>query len=1152
MTPSPDPRVRVAVLGPVLVEDRAGALREPSGALGKSLIVALALARGATLSVQSLVNDLWNDAPPRQERAALQTLVSRLRTSTAEGILESTPSGYALAIEPTETDLGLAAVLLDRVKATRHAGDHREAESLATTALGLWRGEPAVELGETPLASELLRRAGSLSDQLHRLRGESRIELGDLDGAASDIDPLSAAAPLDESLQLLRMRTLAAAGRRNDAIRLFGEFRARLRDELGTHPGSEMLRLNTSLLRDDAAAGVRASDADARDSGSVTDDSATRAASLPTLRSRRGLRTAPNKLIGRERELEAIGKQIAGSRLTTLLGPGGIGKTRLAQELGHRSSQLTSVIFVELASVRSSEDVPLAFASTLGIHEARTSRITVGDPEPRVALRSRIIAALSETDTLLIVDNCEHLVDAAAEWVADILDSTANVRVLATSRAPLAIGAEQVFLVESLSSAAPPSGDHAAAQPTGANTAQVSESDLGPAVALFAERARAARPTVILPLDVVARLCDRLDGLPLAIELAAARTRSMSVEEIERRLNNRFALLTGGERTAPERHRTLLAVIDWSWNLLHGGERALLRRLSRFPDGFSAEAAQFVAGGDGALDVTDDLDALINQSLVSVSEDAATGILRYRMLETVREFGDLALVEAGESDLVRNGMYEWATYFARRELRRMNGPTQLNSFQLITAEQDNLVATLRMALGEPRPDIVVTVFAGLGYYWSLRGAHTEVLAFGALVVDATKGYQAQGDQIQDAAGAFAIIGATFMYTDLRTSARAISMLRKLKRLAPLTDSRLNAMTDLLLLVGNMDSAMSRLAQLQESPDQAVACVSNLMASQFQENAGDIDAALVTARRAYELSLELDDAWSRASSAQSIAQLNSQLAHPREALLWAERAATGLNALQATGDLRQLDWMVAINAVTVGQLERARPVLERFANDSAEELGFDFMDLRAIGRSGLAEIALVEGRTDEGLNLYRDAVAGFGPRFTAPVPWRNIVAGACLVAHVRADVPDRSFVDGLAHSLRTGLLVAMRLQPGFVDKPVLGSALVGIAAWLLWPRDTAEGANTHKRELGLELFALAERLNGRQDLPTLNRERFARELRSRDDDGLQSARESASRLSRDESAARAVEALRAWRPRPSQLSGRTIRLSEQTMQAPVGR
>jgi hypothetical protein len=445
------------------------------------------------------------------------------------------------------------------------------------------------------------------------------------------------------------------------------------------------------------------------------------------------------------------------------------------------------------------------------------------------------------------------------------------------------------------------------------------------------------------------------------------------------------------------------------------------------------------------------------------------------------------------------------------------------------------------------------VFAGLGYYWSLRGAHTEVLAFGALIVDATKGYQPQGDQIQDAAGAFAIIGATFIYTDLRTSARAISMLRKVKRRAPLTDARLNAMTDLLLLAGNQDSALSRLAQLQESPDSGVACISNLMASQFEENAGDIDAALVSARRAYDLSLELDDDWSRASSAQSIAQLNSQLAHPPEALMWAERAATGLSALQATGDLRQLDWMVAINAISVGQLERARPALERFANDSAEELGFDFMDLRAIGRSGLAEIALLEGRTDEGLNRYRDAVAGFGPRFTAPVPWRNIVAGACLVAHVRADVSDSSFVDGLAYTLRTSLLVAMRLQPGFIDKPVLGSALVGIAAWLLWPRDTPDDATTRKHELGLELFALAERLNGRQDLPSLNRELFARELRARgDDDGLDSARERASRLSRDESGARAFDALRAWRPETFRLRGRTIRLNERTTQEPVGR
>jgi predicted ATPase len=272
----------------------------------------------------------------------------------------------------------------------------------------------------------------------------------------------------------------------------------------------------------------------------------------------------------------------------------------------------------------------------------------------------------------------------------------------------------------------------------------------------------------VLQREVVARLCDRLDGLPLAIELAAARARSLSVEEIERRLGDRFALLTGGERTAPERHRTLLAVIDWSWNLLDGSQQALLRRLSVFPDGFSAEAAEAMRAGAGAgsdqhdgtdvldgtdilhgTDILDDLDALVAQSLVTVTEDPDTGILRYRMLETVREFGDRELERAGEAALARAGMDTWAREFARSALAGMHGPALVPTFARVTAEQDNLLAVLRSALDGGRSGVAAHVYAVLAYYWSLRSAHSEVLAFGGPVMAALRGWE-PGPEDRDA------------------------------------------------------------------------------------------------------------------------------------------------------------------------------------------------------------------------------------------------------------------------------------------------------------------------------------------------------------------------------------------------------------------
>ncbi len=1094
MDSSNRPRPRVAVLGPVLVEDRSGALAEPSGTLGKSLIVSLVLARGS-VSVPALVEDLWDDAPPRQERAALQTLVSRVRTASADGILESTAGGYALAVPPEHTDLGLARALLGRARTAAEAGDPARAANDATAALGLWRGDPGSELGATPLASELARAAASLKSELLLLRARSHRVEGDTSAALADLDPLLAASPLDEELQRELLLALDAAGRRNDAIRAFDDFRSRLREALGTRPGPELVALNASLLVEDIPAPHGSS------------------------RVRIGLRTAPNTLIGREYDLEAVEDLVATGRLTTVLGAGGLGKTRLAQEIGYRAVHAPAVIVLELASVRSGDDIGLALASTLGIREARSTRVQSIDPIARVDLRSRILSMLAERETLLIVDNCEHIVDAAAAWIADILESTTNVRILATSRAPLAISAERVYPLDSLKSGLSPT-DIVPSTPAPADV-----SALGPAVALFVERARAARPAVVLPLDVVVRLCDRLDGLPLAIELAAARIRSMSVEEVERRLTNRFVLLTGGERTAPERHRTLLAVIDWSWNLLTGSQRALLRRLSRFPDGFSSEAAETVAGSP-ATGIIDDLDALVNQSLVSVSEDATTGILRYRMLETVREFGDLVLVEAGEADHVREGMYTWAQAFSREALAHLHGAEQVHTFQLVTSEQDNLVAVLRSAIDAARPDIVATVFAALAYYWTLRSAHSEVIAFGPPVLGALRSYDPEPGERTEAAAAYAVLGATFLYFDSAVAGRALARLKRIKRDTVLRDGRLEALTNLVLAAGRPAEGFALLTEYKASNDAATAAMANLISAQFHENAGELDEAIIEAERSYSLAVRLEDTWGQASAAQGLTQLHSQLANRRVALDWAVRAEAGFLALQADGDLRQLEWLIAMNAIATGDIDRGRPILERFATDDAEALGFDFLDLHAIGRSGLAEIELATGRIEAGLRQYREAVAVFDAAGSAPspAPWLNIVCAACVIAHIRAGHSDFDLIDRLVRDLRTRILVQQRTQPGFVDRPVLGSGAAGLAAWCVWERGDSE-PSAERVKAGLEFFGLATRLNSRQDLRSLERSSLEREMRDAwGDEAVEAALSSAASLTRDEAVDRVIDLL----------------------------
>ena len=241
-----------------------------------------------------------------------------------------------------------------------------------------------------------------------------------------------------------------------------------------------------------------------------------------------------------------------------------------------------------------------------------------------------------------MLDNCEHLIEAVAELVAFLVSTTADLRVLTTSRAPLAIAAERVYLLGEL--------------------------DAGDAARLFSERAVAARPSVQLTGPLVTSIVARLDGLPLAIELAAARVRTMSLEEIDRRLEDRFALLRGGDRSAPDRHQTLLAVIDWSWNLLNAAERRALRRLALFHDGFTLDAAEAVLGDDAVEAVQ----GLVDQSLLSVAETPAGG--RYRMLETVREFGQMRLADAGEDAAARAAQRRWAAAYASHQGARIAEP----------------------------------------------------------------------------------------------------------------------------------------------------------------------------------------------------------------------------------------------------------------------------------------------------------------------------------------------------------------------------------------------------------------------------------------------------------------------------------------------
>lgn len=1049
-----DDQPRVRLLGPVQIAGRDGRLVDPPGARLKALVAALALQPGQPHSVQTLTDQLWADEPPRAPRAAIQTLVSRLRAVVADGLVTFGAAGYSLAVAAEQIDLGRArAHLVTARTATGPAAALAELDC----ALALWRGEPGVDQGDSPVQEELRVQADALRLDLIAERARRGAEAGDVVRAAADLGQLVEARPFDEAALASYLESLAAQGRIPEALAAFAAHRERLADELGSSPGPALIELNTRLLR--------ASEPD------------------PQSRRRIGVRAAPNELIGRDDDLQRVEALLRHSRLVTILGTGGLGKTRLAQALAERSSRPV-VIVVELAGVRSDEDVTLALASTLGIRESTTGQ-RLGEALPRADVRSRIIGQLAERPTLLVMDNCEHLVEGAAAWIAETLAAAPELRVLATSRSPLAIGAEAVYPLEPLAASVD-----------------------GPAVRLFLERARAVRPGANLPVPAVQRLCTHLDGLPLAIELAAARVRSMTVEQIEARLVNRFALLAGGDRSAPERHRTLQAVIEWSWRLLSVDEQNALRLLSVFPDGFSAEAAAAVTASDWADDL---LDGLIGQSLLTVAEEPLTSGLRYRMLETVREFGQAELAAADQQDAAREALFSWAHDFADGNL---SGLPDLAIVRAITLEQDNLVGVLRQAIAGDRPALVVAVFALLSYYWTIRGAHSEVYAFSGDVLEALRHYEPDEPQVDATVLSYALLTATSLAEQDGVWSRAYARLRRLVRRHTVAAPDLAAIAEFLVTAPDREQASAVVARMRASDDASTALLGELFTSQEAENAGRPDEASAAARRAWQLASRAGDLWRGPMAAMILAGLATQRADPAEALYWADRAESGLRELQADDDLRQLDWSRAGALIGLGRVDEARVLLDRLQTSGPPDAAR--AEYAAMAECGLAELARLEGDPQRGIEHYRRALECYRDSAQRGSPWHGMVLAALLSAGIADGSLDAAEQAECARRLRFRALVMNRVRPaGIDDRPILGAQALGLSAWLL--------TRPESRARGLELLALAEVLHSRQDLPSLHwaPHRAAAESLV-GSDAVAAARRATSQLSLQDAADRARE------------------------------
>lgn len=610
--------MRFGVLGPLAVRTAGGAPVAVPETKVRLLLADLLAHAGEPVGVDRLIDDIWGDRPPADPRSALRVKVSQLRRVVGRELVLHSARGYILhAVDVDTADF-------ERLLASAGSSpDPSTKAALLTDALALWRGEPFAEFAGEHFARPAITRLGELRLAAVEELAEARLELGEHARVAADLAALVAENPTRERLRAAYLLALYRSGRQAEAVEGYAEHRERLRDERGLDPGPAMAALHRAMLAQDAAL-------------------------LPAPRPR--LPAAPNPLLGRDAALAALTALLGDARLVTLHGPGGVGKTRLALAAGVTA-------FAELGA------------------------LAVGAPQEAVA--SVVAAALGVRDLfaadvtgLLVLDNCEHVLDAAAGLVARLLRSAPGLRILATSREPLNVAGEHVHPVVPLAQA--------------------------DAIRLFTARAGGmARADD----EHVAEICRRLDGLPLALELAAARVRGLGVEGVAERLGDRFALLATGTRDAPARQRTLRAVVDWSWEPLIPGEKTLLRSLSVFAGGADLSAVEAVCGTSA-----DVLARLVDRSLVTTVHSG--GRARYGLLDTVAAYGLERLRESGEEAAVRERHRSYFTALAETQAARLRGPDQLAALAVLDAETPNLRVALEGS-------------AALAWYWHLRGRRAE-------------------------------------------------------------------------------------------------------------------------------------------------------------------------------------------------------------------------------------------------------------------------------------------------------------------------------------------------------------------------------------------------------------------------------------------
>jgi predicted ATPase/DNA-binding SARP family transcriptional activator len=738
--------VRYAILGTTQALGDDGAPVALAGGRLRALLTVLALRPGRVVGADTLIDEVWDGDPPAGATGALQALVGRLRRAVGHGAVVSVAGGYRLEAARDDVDLYRFERLAEEGARALADGDPVKASGLLGDALALWRGPALADLPDRGTAA-VRSEARRLDAQRQRLAAE--LDLGRAGLILPELAGLCAAHPLDEPVHALYLRALRAAGRTADALAAYESVRRALADELGADPSAELRALHADLLTPvplPYAAGTAG--LDGRGAGPAAGVPYGRTAVDPwavgpgaagvSRRPPRNARARLTSFVGRESDLAAVRGDLERARLVTITGPGGTGKTRLSQEAGELVAGRwpDGVWYAELAPVSDPRSLPEAVISSLGLRETLLHSGSAAEAAIAVETKKDATRQLADycagRSLLLVLDNCEHVIDAAATLTEQLLADCPGLSVLATSREPLGVPGELVRPLDPLP------------DPT--------------ALRLLADRGAAARPGFSVEDDpaACAELCRRLDGLPLAIELAAARLRSLSPRQLADRLDDRFRLLTGGSRTLLPRQQTLRAVVDWSWNLLEPAERALLRRLAVFRGGWTLEAAESVcadpppagsdgarpllAGGSGGAGSVEDpaagpavrieapdtaalLASVVDKSLV-LADLTADGA-RYRMLETISEYAGERLDESGERAAVERRHVVYFREYARTAEPRLRRAGQLVWFERLEREHENLRAALRRAVAAGDEQEALLLVLGCAWFWEVRNYASE-------------------------------------------------------------------------------------------------------------------------------------------------------------------------------------------------------------------------------------------------------------------------------------------------------------------------------------------------------------------------------------------------------------------------------------------